>query len=127
LLRRSIAKNAWHRQKFLNSGPQQLMPVSRSILVTALGIAQILGLGTSFYFPTVLAAPIVADTGWSFGGVVGGTSIGLLVAGLSAPRVGAVIDRRGGRPVLALPSILYAAGLAGAGFAPNFWIWSEPS
>jgi MFS family permease len=95
------------------------MQVSRPILVTALGIAQILGWGTSFYFPAVLAAPIVADTGWSFGWVVGGTSIGLLVAGLIAPRVGAVIDRRGGRPVLALSSILYAAGLAGAGLVPN--------
>jgi len=95
------------------------MQVSRPIRVTALGIAQILGWGTSFYFPAVLAAPIVADTGWPFGWVVGGTSIGLLVAGLVAPRVGVVIDRKGGRPVLALSSVLYAAGLAGAGFAPN--------
>jgi MFS family permease len=95
------------------------MLVSRPIRVAALGIAQILGWGTSFYFPAVLAAPIVADTGWSFGWVVGGTSIGLLVAGLIAPRVGSVIDRRGGRRVLALSSILYAAGLGGAGFAPN--------
>jgi predicted MFS family arabinose efflux permease len=95
------------------------MHVSQPLRVTALGIAQILGWGTSFYFPAVLAAPIVTDTGWSFGWVVGGTSIGLLVAGLIAPRVGAVIDRRGGRPVLALSSLLYAAGLAGAGFAPN--------
>ena len=61
---------------------------------TALGIAQILAWGSSFYFPAVLAQPIVADTGWSFGWVVGGTSIGLLVAGLIAPRVGIVIDRR---------------------------------
>ena len=95
------------------------MHVSRPVLVSALGIAQILGWGTSFYFPAVLATPIVADTGWSLGWVVGGTSIGLLVAGLIAPRVGAVIDRRGGRPVLALSSVLYAAGLAAAGLAPN--------
>ena len=130
MLRRSIAKNAWRRQKFLNPIPGRkfqcrsgrlkgVMPVSRPILVTALGIAQILGWGTSFYFPAVLAEAIVADTGWSFGWVVGGTSIGLLVSGLIAPRVGSVIDRRGGRPVLALSSILYAAGLAGAGVAPN--------
>ena len=33
--------------------------------------------------------------------------------------MGAVIDQRGGRPVLALSSVLYAAGLAGAGLAPN--------
>jgi predicted MFS family arabinose efflux permease len=91
---------------------------SRPVVVTALGIAQILGWGSSFYFPAVLAGPIVADTGWSLGWVVGGVSIGLLVAGLIAPRVGAIIDRRGGRPVLAASSMLYAAGLAGIGLAP---------
>src|SRR4051794_20564105 len=91
---------------------------SRPVVVTALGIAQILAWGSSFYFPAVLAEPIVADTGWSLGWVVGGLSIGLLVAGLIAPRVGSIIERRGGRPVLAASSLLYAAGLAGIGLAP---------
>jgi MFS family permease len=94
------------------------MSASRPVTITALGIAQILGWGTSFYFPAVLAGPIVADTGWSLFWVVSGTSIGLLVAGLISPRVGAVIDRRGGRPVLLLSSLLYAAGLAVIGLAP---------
>jgi MFS family permease len=92
---------------------------SRRVVVTALGIVQILAWGSSFYFPAVLAEPIVADTGWSLGWVVGGVSIGLLVAGLIAPRVGAIIERKGGRPVLAASSLLYAAGLAGIGFAPT--------
>ena len=82
---------------------------SRPVVVTALGIAQILAWGSSFYFPAVLAEPIVADTGWSLGWVVGGVSIGLLVAGLIAPRVGSIIERRGGRSVLAASSLLYAA------------------
>ena len=69
-----------------------------------------LALGTSFYFPAVLAAPIAAETGWSLGWVVGGVSIGMVVAGLIAPHVGAIIDRRGGRPVLAASSLLYAVG-----------------
>ncbi len=99
------------------------MPASRPVTITALGIAQILGWGTSFYFPAVLAGPIVADTGWSLFWVVGGTSIGLLVAGLISPRVGAVIDRRGGRPVLAASSMLYAAGLALIGLAPNLPVY----
>jgi predicted MFS family arabinose efflux permease len=96
---------------------------SRTVVVTALGIAQILGWGSSFYFPAVLAGPIVADTGWSLGWVVGGVSIGLLVAGLIAPRVGAIIDKRGGRPVLAASSMLYAAGLAGIGLAPTLPVY----
>jgi MFS family permease len=90
----------------------------RRVVVTALGIAQVLAWGTSFYFPAVFAEPIVADTGWSLGFVVGGTSLGLLVAGLVSPQVGRVIDRRGGRPVLAASSLCYALGLAGIGLAP---------
>jgi len=93
-------------------------PLDRRVVITALGIVQILAWGTSFYIPAVFAEPIVKDTGWSLGWVVGGTSIGLLVAGLISPQVGRVIDRHGGRPVLFASSILYAAGLAGIGLAP---------
>ncbi len=99
------------------------MPASKAVTVTALGLAQILGWGTSFYFPAVLARPIVADTGWSLFWVVGGTSIGLLVAGLISPRVGRLIDRRGGRPALALSSCLYASGLATIGLAPTLPVY----
>ena len=40
------------------------------------------------------------------------------LAGLIAPRVGSLIERKGGRPVLAASSLLYASGLAGIGLAP---------
>jgi MFS family permease len=90
----------------------------RHVVITALGVAQILAWGTSFYFPAVFAGPIVANTGWSLGLVVGGTSVGLLVAGLISPQVGRVIDRHGGRPVLLASSLFFAAGLAGIGLAP---------
>jgi predicted MFS family arabinose efflux permease len=93
-------------------------PIDRRVVITALGIAQILAWGTSFYFPAVFAEPIVHDTGWSLGLVVGGTSIGLLVAGLISPQVGRLIDKHGGRPVLLASSLLYAAGLIGVGIAP---------
>lgn len=100
--------------------------LDRRAVITALGFAQILAWGTSFYFPAVFATAIVADTGWSFGLVVSGTSIGLLVAGLISPQVGRIIDKRGGRPVLLASSLFYAAGLAGAGLAPNlpFYLFS---
>jgi MFS family permease len=94
------------------AGPDQ------RIVVTALGFAQLLGWGTSFYFPAVFAGPIVVDTGWSLAWVVGGVAIGLFVAGLISPRIGVLIDRRGGRPVLAASSLLFAAGLAIIGVAP---------
>lgn len=99
--------------------PPDLRAPDRRVVITALGIAQILAWGTSFYFPAVFAGPIVRDTGWSLGLVVGGTSIGLLVAGLISPQVGGLIDRHGGRPVLLSSSLFYALGLVGVGLAPN--------
>jgi MFS family permease len=85
---------------------------SPRVVIATLGITQILAWGSSFYLPAVLAQPIAADTGWSLGWVVGGLSVGLLAAGLVAPRVGRTIDLKGGRPVLTASSILLAAGLA---------------
>ena len=96
----------------------QPQTLDRRVVITALGIAQILAWGTSFYFPAVFADPILHDTGWSLGWIVGGTSIGLLVAGLISPQVGRIIDRHGGRPVLLASSLFYAAGLIGVGLAP---------
>jgi len=99
-------------------------PVPRPAkVVTCLGVAQIWAWGTSFYFPAVLAAPVVADTGWPLAGVVGGVSIGLLVGGLVSPRVGRAIERHGGRPILILSSLLFAAGLAGIAIAPSLPIY----
>ena len=100
------------------SSPGDARAPDRRVVITALGIAQILAWGTSFYFPAVFAEPIVHDTGWSLGYVVGGTSLGLLVAGLISPQVGRIIDARGGRPVLLASSLFYAAGLVGVGLAP---------
>ena len=57
------------------------------------------------------------ETGWSLDFVVGGTSIGLLTAGLISPQVGRIIDVRGGRPVLLASSLFYAAGLALVGLS----------
>lgn len=104
-------------------GPSIASPIDRRFVVSALGIGQIFAWGTSFYFPAVFATAIVADTGWSLWYVVSGTSIGLLVGGLISPKVGALIERHGGRPVLLASSLFYAAGLAGAGLAPNLPVY----
>lgn len=101
----------------------QPQPINRGLVISALGIGQILAWGTSFYFPAVFVTAIVADTGWSFGLVVSGTSIGLLVAGLISPKVGHIIDRHGGRPVLLASSLFYAAGLIGVGLSPNLPVY----
>jgi hypothetical protein len=83
----------------------------RAVIISALGVTQIFAWGASYYLPAVLAAPIVADTGWSLTWVVGGLSLGLLTAGLVSSWVGRAIARLGGRPVLAVSASLLAIGL----------------
>lgn len=92
---------------------------SRRVTITVMGITQILAWGSSYYLPAVLAAPIARDTGWPLPWVVGGLSCGLFVAGLFAPMVGRAIQQRGGRPVLAISSLLLAIGLAGLALSPS--------
>lgn len=87
--------------------------------VSALGIIEIFAWGTSFYLIAVLAGPIAADTGWSGRMISGGVSLGLLVSGLAATRVGHLIERHGGRPVLAAGMLLLSAGLVCLGLAQS--------
>ena len=82
-----------------------------SITVTAaIGIGQILAWGASYYLPAVLAGPVARDTGWPQAWIIGALSAGLLVSGLVSPRIGHLIQRFGGRPILAASAILLAAG-----------------
>lgn len=97
---------------------------SRAATVTLLGVTQILAWGSSYYLPAVLAAPTSADTGWSLSLVVGGLSLGLVIAGLVSPAVGNWIGRGHGRWVLASSSLFLALGLlclASAGTLPLYF------
>ena len=89
------------------------------LLVPAFGVAQILAWGSSYYLPTILARPIAGDTGWPLTWVVGGLSLGLLVAAVASPFVGRQINRRGGRFVLTIGAILHCIGLLALAAAPN--------
>jgi MFS family permease len=91
----------------------------RRVIVTALGVTQILAWGSTFYLLGVLANPIARDTGWGYEWVMAGVSAGLLVAGLVSPRVGRAISEWGGRPVLAGSAMLLATGLALLGASQN--------
>ena len=84
-------------------------PATHAIL--ALGIAQIIAWGTTLYALGVLGKPIAEDTGWSQSLVFGGLTTGLLVSAAVSTLVGRGIDRRGGRGVMAVGSLLMAAGL----------------
>jgi MFS family permease len=101
------------------TGPSLSAAGDRRLVVPALGIAQILAWGSTFYLLAVLAAPIVRDTGWSYEWVVAGVSLGLAVAGLVSPRVGRAIKAGGGRPALASGAAIIALGLLIVGSAQN--------
>ncbi|MGP4129808.1 MFS transporter [Pantoea tagorei] len=85
--------------------------------VVVLGLVQILSWGGSFYLMAVMAAPIVAETGWSQQWVYGALSLGILVSGLLAPLCGRIIARTGGRMLLALSGAVMAAGLVVMGLS----------
>jgi hypothetical protein len=80
--------------------------------VVTLGCTQIIAWGTTLYVLGVLGRPIAADTGWGQSLVFGGLTIGLLVSSAVSTSVGRLLDRRGGRAVMTLGSLLTALGLA---------------
>jgi MFS family permease len=96
---------------------------SQHVVVGLLGFTQILGYGSSYYLLAILSLPISSDTAWPLPWVIAGLSIGMLSGGFASPFIGCVIDRRGGRPVLVLGSLLLALGLAGVGSAVNLGIY----
>ena len=96
---------------------------SRGLVVSALGLTQILAWGSSYYLPAVFAKPISAETGWPLTWVVGGLSFGLLIAGIASPSVGRTINQHGGRLVLAASSVLLGLGLAGLSLAHNLPVY----
>jgi MFS family permease len=85
---------------------------SRRFVVAALGTAQTLAWGSSYYLPAILADPIAVGAGVSRSFVFAAFSGALLIAAFGGPAVGRRIDRHGGRGVLVLSNIVLAAGLA---------------
>ncbi len=83
-------------------------PTFRALIV--LSVTQIIAWGTLFYGMMLLGPRILAETGWSSGLVYSGFSLALLTAGLAAVKVGGLIDRHGGRPVMSVGALVGAAG-----------------
>ena len=86
-------------------------PRSRAVVVAALGSAQTLAWASSYYLPAILADPIAAELGVSRPRVFAAFSLSLLIAAFAGPSVGRIIDRHGGRGVLALSNLVLAGGL----------------
>jgi MFS family permease len=81
-------------------------------LIIALGLTQIAGYGSVFYSFALLAGPVQQTLGLPPQSLVGAFSVALLSSGLSAPWVGVLIDRHGGRGVMTAGSVLAGAMLA---------------
>ena len=86
-------------------------------VVAVLGTTQTLAWASSFYLPAILGVPIAQALGIAptlFFGLFSGA---LLLSAGTAPLVGQLIDRHGGRAVLAASNLVLSAGLALLGMA----------
>jgi hypothetical protein len=92
-------------------------------LALVLGFTQTLAWATTFYLPAVIIGPAAATLHCSTTELLVGYSWSLLVAGLVSPRVGAWIDRHGGRGALATGTVVMAAGLLMLGAWPSLVGW----
>ena len=82
------------------------------LVITGLGITQIIGWGTTFYALGALSPDIALATGWSKALIFGAFSAALLVSGLISRWAGRFVDRRGGRSLMMSGSLIAALGLA---------------
>lgn len=88
-------------------------------LAWRIALGQIAAWGILYYAFTVVVGPMQAGTGWSRTFLNGGLSLGLLVWGVCALPVGAWIQRRGGRELMAAASALGGAALMLMGAVPH--------
>jgi predicted MFS family arabinose efflux permease len=93
-------------------------------VIAALGTAQTLAWGSSYYLPAILADPIAHELGISSNWFFAAFSASLVISGLLGPRVGRQIDRVGGRQVLCMSNFIFAAGLALLGASQSVWTMS---
>lgn len=83
----------------------------RPRVVAALGVSQTLAWASTYYLAAVFAGPVSAALGLAPAWFYGAVSAALLLSGALGPLAGRVIDRHGGRDVLAATSLVFAAGL----------------
>ncbi len=75
------------------------------VLLWPLAITQVTSWGTLYYSFPLLSAPMRAELGWSQSLLSGAITAGLLITGLAAYPVGALLDRHGGRALMTFGSV----------------------
>lgn len=89
------------------------------LVITGLGITQIIGWGTTYYALGALSEDIAEGTGWSKALIFGAFSGALLLSGLISRWAGRFIDLHGGRKLMMAGSLFAALGLALIGALPH--------
>ena len=92
-------------------------PPHKGVVVSALGVTQTLAWASTYYLTAVFTDPVAADLHLSRTWFYGSVSAALLLSGLLGPIAGRMIDRYGGRDVLAATNLIFAAGLILLSFA----------
>lgn len=100
------------------------MDKSKLPAIIALGTAQTLGWGSTYYLPAVLADGIAHDVGLSTNLFFATFSAALIISALIGPKVGRIIDRAGGNGVLSVSSLLFAAALCLLAYAQSFVVFA---
>src|SRR5689334_2132824 len=80
------------------------MPFYGWIVVSSLGLTQVVSWGIIYYAFAVLVAPMARDLGWSATQIAGAFSAALLASAIAALPLGRCIDHYGARRVLLLGS-----------------------
>ncbi len=87
------------------------MTTGRVTVVAALGTTQTVAWASSYYMPAILGAPIAGALHLPTSVFFGLFSGALLLSAVVGPSVGRLIDRHGGRHLLAASNLVIAAGL----------------
>jgi MFS family permease len=83
----------------------------RAIVVAALGSTQTIAWASSYYMPAILGEPIATALHLPTSVFFGLFSGALLLSAVIGPSVGRLIDRHGGRALLAVSNLVIATGL----------------
>jgi MFS family permease len=81
------------------------------LLTGSLAIAVFFGFGLLVFAIAIVLPEMMAELGWSNAAVSSGLTIGLLTAGVTAPAVGTLIDRHGGRVPMAIGAVATSLGM----------------
>jgi MFS family permease len=85
----------------------------------SLGVTQTVAYAGSLYLPAILARPMAADLGVSTSFVFGAFSAALVLNAVLGQVVGRAVDIRGGRTLLVVSNLVFAAGLTALALAPT--------